>query len=480
MRDWAALLRRTMPLIDFLLIILAFRIGYALRYEVQFIRPVGETFYAPFEAYWSHAIVFGAWMLLTPPVIGLYFRVRGRSWAEETYAIAQGATTATVLIMALNFLLQPLVFSRLMILEIMVLTVVFLSGLRLFYRTVQSVMRARGVGSERVLVIGAGEVGRAVIGALLARKDLGYDVAGYLDDNPERGSVDLGRIRGFGATDNLPAVLDDFHEKQARIDLVLIALPWRAQDKIMEVVRQCEQHHVPSMTVPDLFRLNMSKVRVETLAGFPVMGIQSEPSLSRVKRFLKRTMDVLLIILAAPFLIIPGLLIALLIKLDSPGPVLYRHRRVGENGGEFDMFKFRSMYVDADKLHDKLIRETGIDGRHFKMKDDPRITRVGKWLRRLSIDEWPNFINILRGEMSLIGPRAPTPKEVAQYEPWQRQRLNTLPGLSGLWQVSGRSNVPFEEMCLLDIYYIENWSIALDIQIMLRTIPHVLFAKGAY
>jgi exopolysaccharide biosynthesis polyprenyl glycosylphosphotransferase len=469
-----------MPLIDFLLILVAFRLGYALRYEIQFIRPVGETFYAPFEAYWSHAIIFAAWMLLTPPVIGLYFRVRGRSWAEETYIIAQGATTATVLIMALNFLLQPLVFSRLMILEIMIMSVVFLSGLRLFYRTVQSIMRGRGIGTERVLVIGAGEVGRAVIGALLARKDLGYDVIGYLDDNPERGSVDLGRIKGLGAVDNLGGILTEFRANSSKIDLILIALPWRAQDKIMEIVRECEDHGVSSMTIPDLFRLNMSQVRVETLAGFPVMGIQSEPGLSNVKRFLKRTMDIVLVLLATPFLILPALLIALLIKLDSPGPILYRHRRVGENGVEFDMLKFRSMYQGADKEHDKLIRETGIDGRHFKMKDDPRITRVGKWLRRLSIDEWPNFINILRGEMSLIGPRAPTPKEVAQYEAWQRQRLNTLPGLSGLWQVSGRSNVPFEEMCLLDIYYIENWSIGLDIQIMLRTIPHVLFAKGAY
>ncbi len=480
MRDWAAFLRRTMPLIDFLLILLAFRLGYALRYEIQFIRPVGETFYAPFEAYWSLAIIFAAWMLLTPPVIGLYFRVRGRSWAEETYIIAQGATTATVLIMAMNFLLQPLVFSRLMVLEIMILTITFLSGLRLFYRTVQSMMRARGVGTERVLIIGAGEIGRAVIGGLLARKDLGYDVVGYLDDNPERGSVDLGRIKGLGAIENLSSILRDLKEQNSRIDLVLIALPWRAQDKIMDIVRQCDQHSVPSMTIPDLFRLNMSQVRLETLAGFPVMGIQSEPTLGRLKRFVKRTMDVVLVSAAAPFIILPSLLIALLIKLDSPGPVIYRHRRVGENGCEFDMFKFRSMYLGADKEHEKLIRETGIDGRHFKMKDDPRITRVGKWLRRLSIDEWPNFINIMRGEMSLIGPRAPTPKEVAQYEPWQRQRLNTLPGLSGLWQVSGRSNVPFEEMCLLDIYYIEHWSIGLDIQIMLRTIPHVLFAKGAY
>lgn len=477
MRDWAALLRRLMPLIDFLLVMLAFRLGYALRYEVQFIRPVGETFYAPFEAYWSHALIYALWLLFTPPVVGIYFRVRGRSWLEETYTIIQGATTATVVIMALNFLLQPLVFSRLMILEITILAIAFLSGLRVFYRSIQGLMHRRGVGTERALIIGAGEVGRAVLGGLMARKDLGYEIIGYLDDNPDRGETNMGRIKGLGGIDSLRGVLLDHAD---RLDLVIITLPWRAHEKILEIVKLCEQSGVQARVVPDLFRLNLSRVRVETLAGFPIMGFQSEAGLSALKRLLKRTLDVVLVLLVLPIFLVPSLIVALLIRIDSPGPVFFRHRRVGENGCEFDMIKFRSMYLDAEKRHGELIRATGIDGRHFKMRDDPRVTPVGKWLRRLSIDEWPNMLNVLRGEMSLIGPRAPTPKEVESYEPWQRQRLNTLPGVSGLWQVSGRSDVPFEEMCLLDIYYIENWSIALDVQIMMRTVPHVLFAKGAY
>ena len=194
---------------------------------------------------------------------------------------------------------------------------------------------------------------------------------------------------------------------------------------------------------------------------------------------LKRAFDLLAsalgLVLLSPLLA----LIALLIRLTSPGPVFYRARRVGQGGREFTLYKFRSMVVDAEKMHADLIRRTGEDPRHPKLANDPRVTRVGRWIRRFSLDEVPQIWNILRGDMSWVGPRPATPDEVALYESWHLQRLRVLPGLTGLWQVSGRSEVPFEEMCLLDIYYIENWSLGLDLQIVLRTIPMVLFAHGA-
>ncbi len=475
MRDWATLFRRLMPLLDFILVIGAFRLAYVLRYEVQIITPVDEAFFAPFEPYWPYALIYAFWLVLTFPVAGLYRQQRGRSWFDEASAVVNGATNATVVVMALSFLLKPLVFSRLMILIATVLVVILLAAMRLIQRTLQSTLRSHGIGVERVLIVGAGEAGRAVMRGIVARPDLGFRIVGYLDDDPERGSVDLGRLRGLGGLNQLRTALHD-----NEIDLAIITLPWTAHDKIQEIVAECTHHRVQARIVPDVFQLNMSQVRVETLAGIPLLGLSGEPALSQVKRIAKRVLDVLLVLLAAPIVAIPAIIVWILVKSDSPGPALYRHRRVGENGCEFDMFKFRSMYVDADKRHAELIRETGSDPRHFKMKDDPRVTRVGKWLRRMSVDEWPNLLNVLRGEMSLVGPRAPTPDEVKHYEPWQRQRLNTRPGVSGLWQVSGRSDVPFEEMCLLDIYYIENWSIALDVQIMLRTLPHVMFGKGAY
>jgi lipopolysaccharide/colanic/teichoic acid biosynthesis glycosyltransferase len=174
-------------------------------------------------------------------------------------------------------------------------------------------------------------------------------------------------------------------------------------------------------------------------------------------------------------------LVALAIRLDSPGPVLFRQERVGKGGKHFEVFKFRSMIEGADAEQESLIREADeADGRRFKLKDDPRVTRFGRLMRRTSVDELPQFYNVLRGDMSVVGPRPALPEEVAQYQEWHKKRLELVPGITGLWQVSGRSEIPFDEMVLLDVYYIENWSLGLDLRILLQTIPKVLFAEGAY
>ncbi|MEZ4515448.1 MAG: sugar transferase [Chloroflexota bacterium] len=166
--------------------------------------------------------------------------------------------------------------------------------------------------------------------------------------------------------------------------------------------------------------------------------------------------------------------------MDSPGEVFYRSDRVGRDGQLFQMVKFRSMIIGADQKKEELMALNEADGPLFKIKDDPRLTRVGRFIRRLSLDELPQLYNVLRGEMSLVGPRPPLPEEVEQYKPWHMQRLAVVGGLTGLWQVSGRSDLTFDELCLLDIYYIENWTLGLDLQILLQTIPYVLSAKGAY
>jgi exopolysaccharide biosynthesis polyprenyl glycosylphosphotransferase len=218
---------------------------------------------------------------------------------------------------------------------------------------------------------------------------------------------------------------------------------------------------------------------ITEVAGIPLVGIK-QVRISPIIRFLKRGVDVafslLILILAAPLM---GL-VALIVKLDSPGPVLFRQERVGKGGKSFTLFKFRSMTTGAEELKDLLRDLNEADGPIFKIKEDPRVTRLGRLLRRLSLDELPQFYNVLRSDMSLIGPRPPIPEEVAQYKPWHKRRLEVAPGITGLWQVSGRSELPFDEMALLDIYYVEQWSPALDLKILLRTIPTVLFGDGAY
>ena len=461
-------------MLDVILVLAAFLLSYYLRYEVQFLQPVDEANDAPFMPYLPYAAIFAALMLFFNRRARLYRERRGRTWWDEIFAIANGATNAGVFVMALSFATQPLVFSRLLIVQALVLVVVLLGALRLVVHVVRGYLRRRGIGVERVLIVGAGSVGLSVMRTLVARPDLGYKVVGFVDDDPQRGGNNLGRLKALGGVDNLPRLVDEY-----QIDLVIITLPWHVQRKITQVVRACERQHVKVRTVPDLFELSLSQVQVEMLGGIPLLGLNGEPRLNPSDQVAKRVFDIFFTLLALPFAVLVTLLVALAIRLDTPGPIFYTQERVGLNGKPFKVYKFRSMVVDADKVWEELVRKYGQDPRHPKLANDPRVTRVGRWIRRFSVDELPQLWNILRGEMSWVGPRPAVPQEVALYEPWHKQRLRVRPGLTGLWQVSGRSEVPFEEMCLLDIYYIENWSLALDLQIMLRTVPHVLLAHGA-
>ncbi|MBP7690970.1 MAG: sugar transferase [Anaerolineales bacterium] len=284
----------------------------------------------------------------------------------------------------------------------------------------------------------------------------------------------MGRFKSLGRLEELEPIL-----KTERVDEIIITLPWMYQRQITAVVRAGDKLGIRARVVPDLFRLSLSRLDVDDIGGIPLVGIK-ETSLPGLGRVVKRGLDVLAAGLVLLVVGLPMLIIAALIKLESPGPALFRQTRVGERGQLFTIFKFRSMRAGAEDEQERLRAHNQASGPLFKIKDDPRQTLVGRFLRRTSLDELPQFLNILRGEMSLVGPRPGLPQEVAQYQAWHRQRLDAPQGLTGLWQISGRSDLTFDEMCLLDIYYIENWSLGLDFQIALRTIPHILFGRGAY
>jgi len=218
---------------------------------------------------------------------------------------------------------------------------------------------------------------------------------------------------------------------------------------------------------------------MEAVEGIQLIGIK-QASLNSVQRAITRVVDMVvataLIVGLSPF----WLCIALAIRMNSPGKVVYKTTRIGLDGRPFQMYKFRTMYNGSDQLKASLMMQNEAQGPLFKIRDDPRITPVGGFLRRKSFDETPQFFNVIRGEMSLVGPRPPLPSEVAQYEEWQKGRLAIKPGITGLWQVRGRSDLSFDEGVLMDLYYIENWSLRLYFQILLRTIPAVLFSRGAY
>jgi exopolysaccharide biosynthesis polyprenyl glycosylphosphotransferase len=260
---------------------------------------------------------------------------------------------------------------------------------------------------------------------------------------------------------------------------VIITLPWLSHGKVLAIMNHCQQRRVQVKVVPDLFQISMNQVDIDELNGIPLIGLR-EPSLQVTSQLVKRGIDILVALTSIIILSPVVAATALAIVIDSPGSAIFPQTRVGQRGRTFTLYKFRSMRTGADDEKDDLRRVTDTNGVTFKLKADPRRTRVGRFIRRTSLDELPQFYNVLLGEMSLVGPRPAIPSEVEKYEDWHRKRLLVKPGLTGLWQVMGRSELPFEEMVMLDVFYIENWSLAMDLKILLRTIPSVLSGRGAY
>ncbi len=470
--------RRWMPWVtlvaDITLINVAFLIAYWLRYDLQLFRSVDPANNVPYSVYLPLVALLTIVQVLASRREGAYDVRRGRPLFDDLYGLVNATTTAIMLLVVLVFFYRRLFYSRIIFIYAGLAIIVLLGLARVIRSLILARLRQAGQGVDRVLIIGAGEAGRTVMRNLIAQPDLGYRVIGFLDDDPSKSASDIGPIKALGPVENLPAVAKEYH-----IDQVIITLPWQYHRKIMRLVNQAEQTGIRPRVVPDLFQLSLGGVDVETINGVPLVSIK-QSALIGFNYTLKRVVDVsltsLALILSAPL----WLLIALAIRLDSPGPVLFRQERVGRNGKPFTLYKFRSMQQDAEAQLEQLRDQNEAAGPLFKIRDDPRRTRVGRIIRATSMDELPQGINVLRGEMSLVGPRPGLASEVAQYQDWHRKRLEVLPGITGLWQVSGRSDLTFDEMVMLDIYYAENWSLGLDLRIMLRTVPQLLFGDGAY
>ena len=468
---WTTLVK---VLADAVLINAAFFVAYLMRYEWQWYRPVDEAYRVPFSVYFPNSLALTAILLLVYWAEGAYSYIRKRSWFSEVWVILRGAVTGVAALYVFSLLQRAVLYSRLIFAYAGIAIVVFLATARTVQKTIAGQLRKRGRGVQRALIVGAGEVGRTIMRNIVAQPELGYQVVGFVDDRPERGTKDIGRFKALGATDHIPEVI-----KQQKVDVVVITLPWLYHRKILSIMGQCERAQVAVKIVPDLFQMSLSNVDIDDLNGIPLISIRP-PSISGGNLALKRAADLffatLLLVLTLPLMLV----MALLIRLDSSGPAVFRQTRVGRGGRPFTVFKFRTMHQDAEQRQEELTGLNEASGPLFKIKQDPRRTRLGRFLRRTSIDELPQLYNVLRGEMSMIGPRPALPSEVQQYQAWHMKRLETWPGLTGLWQVSGRSELSFDEMVLLDIYYIENWSPLLDLKITLKTIPCLVVGTGAY
>jgi exopolysaccharide biosynthesis polyprenyl glycosylphosphotransferase len=267
--------------------------------------------------------------------------------------------------------------------------------------------------------------------------------------------------------------------QQLKIDEVILALPLSAYEKAVQLSQNLQKQPVNVRVIPDYFSVALFRAAVEDVGGMPLINLRA-PALNDYERFVKRVFD--LIVGSITLLVTLPLMgvIAILIKLDSRGPAIYRQQRVGENGRLFWMLKFRTMVADADARLSEVMRE-GADGElEFKRPDDPRITRVGRFLRRTSLDEVPQLFNVLKGEMSLVGPRPELPWLVDRYQPWQRKRFAVPQGMTGWWQINGRSSKHMHLSTQDDLYYIQNYSLLLDVRILCKTIGAVLRRKGAF
>ncbi len=459
---------------DVALIWLGFALAYVARYKLQLFRPLDPVA--------AHSLLdYAPFMLALALLLPLAFRFsrvypyrRARGLIEEVYNIGTATTLGMMMLIVATLFFRGQLYSRLIFLYAAVLIIGLLALNRLVIKLALGHLRQFDVGVERLLLVGAGDVGRMVMRNVVARPELGLRLIGFLDDNPHKNRTDIGRFKALGSIDNFGRVLD-----RTRVDRVIICLPWQSHRTVQRLLRLCERKGLRAQVVPDFFQLTMNQMEVESLNGIPLIGTR-EISIQGWNLVLKRTMDVVISLLLGLFALPLLALIALAIRLDSPGPILYEQLRTGKNGKPFRCFKFRSMVSDAEGRLGEVAAFNEATGPLFKMRDDPRRTRVGRMLRRFSLDELPQLYNVLRSEMSLVGPRPNLPSEVAAYSEWQRKRLAVSPGITGLWQISGRSDLTFDEMVLLDIYYIENWSPALDLGLLLRSLPAVARGRGAY
>ncbi len=471
----------------------SFIFAFTLRQEVSAFAPGGGLA-------WSEAFApYGALLFFVVGIRILSFRycdlyrLRGEfSFIDDGIRIFKATAIGSLLIVAAAFLyrggfeFRAFSYARSVFIVDFVFVLMSVGLIRLLVRSAQTFARSRQINLIPTLVVGRGHEASLFIREMSERPALGYRVIGVIDAQAVETSLadSYEGVPVVGSLQDLPEAIRDSGANE-----VIIADPQVNGDALFEVMMRCGRRRgVEFRIAPSLFNCLPRKTEIDQIGVLPMIRLFREP-LSSGARILKRTSDLIISALAITLLFPLWLLIALLIKLDSRGPIFYTQERVGMDGRLFLLYKFRTMTAGADPELHREYQRAFIAGRAeanlgdeqkptYKLFADPRITRVGKVLRKISVDEVPQLWNVLLGDMSVVGPRPPIPYEVEAYELWHRKRLDMKPGLTGLWQVSGRNRLPFEEMVRLDLFYIENWSLLLDLKIILRTSFVILGREG--
>ncbi|MBI3948960.1 MAG: sugar transferase [Acidobacteria bacterium] len=432
-------------------------------------------------------------LLLIAPVIRVIslrwrrlYDLKGEfSFLDDLINIFKAVTLASLIIIVVTFMYRGLFefrvysYSRGVFLLDWGLALIGYTALRGLVRTAQLWLRQRGLNLIPSIIVGQGGLAALCCREIASRPQLGYRIVGLVSEGGTNLSLSLPRYPTIGTLTELPQII-----KTYGIEEVFITDPSISPRLLFETIMQSWRYSRTKFSlVPNLLNTLPRKTELDQIGALPMVKLFQEP-LRGPHRYTKRTADIVMsalgLLLLSPLLLV----IYVVTKLDSPGPAFFRQERVGMDGRVFTLYKFRTMRVDADdETHRQHMRQlingtiaAQTDGEviYGKVEDDKRVTRLGRILRPLSLDELPQLFNVLKGEMSIVGPRPPIPYEVEQYSDWHRKRLDVKPGITGLWQVSGRNRLPFDEMVQLDVYYIENWSLWLDFKIILQTLPAIL------
>lgn len=407
---------------------------------------------------------FGAYKSLTTPSVTSYF-----------LSVLRGLLGGVVAVLISIFLLDIEYVSRLVIGIFVLMSIVFIVGVRYFLiwwyfkRRVES-----EINYHRVLIVGTGSRAFKLRELINKNTEWGISVIGHLDMDESLVGNDVNGVKVIGTVDQIHQIL-----RENVVDEVMVAVPRNMLSSISSIADSCDEEGVELRVMADLFDIGASRIKLDLFAGVPLVTF-APVSFDNGSLLLKRIFDIVCILVSAPFVATLVALIAIAIKLDDGGPVFFMQERVGLRKRKFKMYKFRSMVVDAEDKIKELEELNEAEGPNFKMENDPRITRVGRFIRKTSLDELPQLWNVLMGTMSLVGPRPMSIRDVDLFDKAaQRKRFSVIPGLTCIWQISGRSNLSFERWLELDMAYIDNWSFELDLKILIKTIPAVLFQKGA-
>lgn len=442
--------------LDYLAIVVSALVAYQLRFQTVFtdLRPV--LFQLPLIDYLKIVLVMAVGWVIIFALNGLY-SFKNKSLLLEYSRSFSACSTSILIIMVAFFFNTQLFNSRLIILLVWVFSIVFVSLFRTIARIVRRLMYSSSQLRQRVILFGTDRSAEAVADYFIHKQTLGYDLINHFKSLSDD---DKSKIEAMA--------------KNREIDMLVIATKNISAD-VDWLMSVCVDYNIPYAYAASMLKFNSPNFNYLTIAGLPFIEVV-RTSLDGWGRIYKRFFDIVFSLLALLFIVPLGLIIGLLIKLETPGPVLVRLKRVGKQGKVFSLLKFRSMINNAHDLKKQLVQyNQRQDGPLFKYDNDPRVTKIGRWLRKLSLDELPQFYNVLVGEMSVVGPRPHEPEEVSKYQSHQKQLLAIRPGITGMAQVSGRSDLSFDEEVNLDIYYIEHWRPIQDIIIIIKT-PWAMFA----